>query len=382
MAGRKRSGNVAAPRQASIVETIRGWIVSGRYGPGRQLPKQTDLMRSLGAGTSTVQMALKRLAFEGFIEGRRPAGTFVVDRPPHLNHYGLVFFRDPQADTARHHWSRYYQALTLAASRFQMETGRRIIQFHGIDWHGDAPERKRLVAHLKAQQLAGVIFANAVFYLEGSPILELPGIPRVALETESRHPLVHPVSFYAAGDGSWMAKALAYIAGRGRRRVALVEYGMPAALAAAWEEGLARWGLTSHPRWRQTASLRYPDGVRRSVELLMHDAERPDALLVADDNFVEPAQAGLAACGVRVPEDVIVVGHANYPLPPAKSLPVRLLGHDMSEVLRVCVRLIDDWRRGVEPPAITSLSPIWEEEYEERCKRRSWTAATQSADAV
>jgi DNA-binding LacI/PurR family transcriptional regulator len=70
----------------------------------------------------------------------------------------------------------------------------------------------------------------------------------------------------------------------------------------------------------------------------------------------------LLAAGVRVPDDVAVVGHANWPMPPAKTLPVRLLGYDQRAMLRTAVEVIDRWRAGEKPPDAVTLPALWEEE--------------------
>ena len=73
----------------------------------------------------------------------------------------------------------------------------------------------------------------------------------------------------------------------------------------------------------------------------------PDALLISDDNLVEHATAGLVAAGARVPEDVEVVAHCNFPWPTPSVLSVERLGYDAREVLDRCLRAIDDRRSGV-----------------------------------
>ena len=41
--------------------------------------------------------------------------------------------------------------------------------------------------------------------------------------------------------------------------------------------------------------------------------DRPDALVITDDNLVPAATAGVLAAGRRVPADLEVVAHANFP---------------------------------------------------------------------
>ncbi len=341
-----------------VVATLRSKILEGRWQSGAQLPPRLQLLRTLNTTPVTLHHAVQRLVRDGFLRTAAGAGTFVTAAPPHLNTYAVIFVFDPAAYGGEVNWSRYYQALTQAVARFQQETGKRILQFHGIDEHTDSPDRKRLISHIKRQNLAGLIFANPPFQLAGTPILDSPGIPRVALTDKQSYPHVPIVKL----DGDmWVERALDYLAALGRRHVAILSFGGPD--SDAWvRAGLAARGMVSHRRWTQFVSMRQPEGARRAVELLMHDRERPDALLVADDNFVEQALAGLADAGMKVPAGIAVIGHANFPVAPSKVSPVRLLGYDAALTLRTCVDLIDRQRRGEIVPGETTLPALWEEE--------------------
>jgi DNA-binding LacI/PurR family transcriptional regulator len=320
------------------------------------LESQRELSARFGVAGVTVQTALKQLEREGFIESRSRSGTFVVAKPPHLNQYALVFNLNPANPEQ---WSRYYQALTQAAVSFQQETGRRMLMFHGINEHADSEDRQRLIACMETQRVAGVIFTNAPFQLEKTPILDLPGIPRVAFGSEQMYANV-PVVW---GDGAqWVAKALDHLAALGRRRVAVIDHGMGQEFDTWLQAGLAKRGMISHRRWHQYVAMRNQAGASNAVEMMMHDSERPDALLVLDDNFVEQALAGLGTAEMKVPKEVAVVGHANFPVAPAKVLPVRLLGYDVNLLLRTCVDLIDRQRAGEQVSGKTVMPILWEEE--------------------
>jgi DNA-binding LacI/PurR family transcriptional regulator len=361
-------------KNREIVARIRQEIVDGRFPPGCQLGSQRDLSVRFGVAGVTVQTALKQLEREGFIESRSRSGTFVVAKPPHLNQYALVFNLDPTNRFSPEQWSRYYQALSQAAVTFQQESGRRMMTFHGITEHTDSEDRQRLIAYMETQRVAGVIFANEPFQMVNTPILDLPGIPRVAVGSAQMYANV-PVVW---GNGAqWVAKALDHLAALGRRRVAVIDHGMGPQFDTWLQAGLAERGMISHRRWRQYVSLRTRAGASNAVEIMMHDPERPDALLVLDDNFVEQALAGLAAAGVNVPVDVAVVGHANFPVAPAKVLPVRLLGYDVNLLLRTCVDLIDRQRAGEQVPGMTAVPMLWEEEVSGQ-----WAASSAKATAA
>src|SRR5689334_18474940 len=128
--GRDRS----TPKQDEIVEALRARITSGKYPRSHQLPSQSRLAQDFVVSSVTVQLALSKLARMGFVHARRPQGTFVVDKLPHLSRYALVFWNDPTAPHAHYFWSRYYAALSQEAMRLCRE-GYDIEIFHGIDEH-------------------------------------------------------------------------------------------------------------------------------------------------------------------------------------------------------------------------------------------------------
>jgi DNA-binding LacI/PurR family transcriptional regulator len=90
--------------------------------------------------------------------------------------------------------------------------------------------------------------------------------------------------------------------------------------------------------------------------------QRPDALIIADDNLVDHACAGLMQLGLRVPDDVDVVAHANFPLSGNAILPVTRLGFDVPAILRTCLAVIARRHEGLEVPPLTVIPPLftWE----------------------
>jgi len=97
---------------------------------------------------------------------------------------------------------------------------------------------------------------------------------------------------------------------------------------------------------------------------MMRDGQvdRPDALLVTDDNLVEYATAGLVDAGVRVPTDMDVVVHCNFPWPTPSLVPVRRIGYDAAQMLRACLDIADVQRHGAPVPSPRTIPPLFEDE--------------------
>lgn len=195
--------------------------------------------------------------------------------------------------------------------------------------------------------------------LIGSRVLEQPGIPRVALMSKANFPQVNAVAL----DGSFGAKAVQHLAARGRRRIAVVTMDMLGTTRDVLPL-LAEHGMTTRPFWTMAIHPEFAEGARVFVELLMQARreERPDGLIVTDDNFVEHAIAGLIAARVRIGEELDAVVHCNFPWAGASVVPVKRLGYDARAVLQTCIELVDRQRRGEVVPPVTKLEAAFEEE--------------------
>jgi DNA-binding LacI/PurR family transcriptional regulator len=112
--------------------------------------------------------------------------------------------------------------------------------------------------------------------------------------------------------------------------------------------GMTARKMSTRPHWSQGAGRDGLHWIRNATHLLMHPGqlERPDGLIISDDNLVEYATAGLIDAGVKVPQDLDVVAHCNFPWPTPSVLPVQRLGYDARECLRICLDLLDRRRQG------------------------------------
>lgn len=64
-----------------VRDEIHEAILSGRYGPGDRLPRDTDIAEGLNCARSTVQRAMQDLSDSGLVERRRKGGTKVRSEP-------------------------------------------------------------------------------------------------------------------------------------------------------------------------------------------------------------------------------------------------------------------------------------------------------------
>ncbi|MEW6665315.1 MAG: GntR family transcriptional regulator [Thermodesulfobacteriota bacterium] len=68
------------PKYAQLKQTLRVAIEDGFWGPGSQLPPETELVPMVGMSLGTVQKALRALVDAGVLIRRQGQGTFVVGK--------------------------------------------------------------------------------------------------------------------------------------------------------------------------------------------------------------------------------------------------------------------------------------------------------------
>jgi hypothetical protein len=349
-----------------LLSHLRESIVRGSLAPGAQLPARAELKQQFQIANSTIQAAFDCLIRDGFVRTRGPKGSFVVEQPPHLYDYGLVF---PGAMSDPQHWGHFWRALLNESADPQRWRPRRLRAYRGVDSAADNETYAQLQSDVRAHRLAGLIFTSTPWPVHGTRLMEEAAIPMVAfMAPHPSFPSVHALH----GDGEGMIKlALDVLEADGRKRVAMFGLAEYTRERSHWERFLtaaARRGMEVRPYWAQLVSGSFPSCAREVAQLLMQPSQpdRPDGIFVTDDNFLEHVTAGVADAGVRAPRDVTIVSHCNFPWPTPSALPVRRVGFDVREILRIGMEAIDRMRLGQRLPAASPVPAVTDQDMDVR----------------
>ncbi len=363
MAGNTRVKKRRSVARNRVITVLRQQIAEGKLVPGSRLPIRVELQGQFQVSHVTLQRAIDNLAQDGFLQSRGRLGTFVADRPPFLNNYALVFPHHPGAGA----WTKLWSAVAHEAVAFEQAQVRRIpIYYDIIDGTPNNETYQSLLRDVREHRLAGLMFASSPHLIEGTPLIQEPGIPRVAMMSTPNNPALKLWNVNIDGQ-SFVEMALDYLAKRGRKRLAILA--APGLLATfsdnpAFAANAEARGMMIRDYWQQYVWEGSPICARNAVDLLMRGTQdgRPDALIIADDNLVESAIAGLMKAGVRVGEDVDVVAHANFPLTAMTGQPIRRLGFDVRQVIARCIEAIDRQRAGEAEPQELMVQAQWEQD--------------------
>lgn len=354
-----RPPGTAGRKRDAILEHLRRRILSGDLPPGARVPTREELVRRFRASMGTVQRALERLSRDGFAVSRGPAGTFVADAPPHLSNYGLVFELRP---TQQCPWSRFWTALLREAECTFSTDACRFTPYYLSGGDPAGEDYRELLGDFESHRLAGIIFAGPPYVVSGSPLVRQPGVPRVCLHDAAIYglPGVYP------DLESLLRRALEYLRDRHRRRLAFIALSSN----SNWERETQAVRLAAEmgldlPAFRvQSCNFGNFRAAANVAHLLaaLPPATRPDGLILADEHLVEPVAAGLVAAGLRVPQDLEVVAHGNFPLANPDVLPFRRLGFDCRRLLQTCLDVLQRQRAGRRVAMATRLPAVFDAE--------------------
>lgn len=338
-----------------IAADLRDAIVSGRFQPGDQLPKWDEMEQQYEVGRPTLTKALERLKRDGFLRATRARGTFVTARPPHLARFGIVLPSSPAwSSSGKGVWNRFWELLAATSPGLESDLDIELPVFYEV---ADNATRgaQRLAADLRRGRLGGLIIVGSNS-MRNLPELASAPVPRVAI-FDAPEQIGCPCVY--VDSQSFVDRSLRALRERGCKRVAVLTN--ESATFAGFERGLSDSGFESRPYWRLVIS---PASARNVVRLLLdYDHGRtPDALVIADDNLVDEGLAGVLAAGRRVPDDLTVVTHCNWPRPTGGSVATVRLGYDVRAILRTCVDLLLQQTHGRTPPPITRLPALAAEE--------------------
>lgn len=294
---------------AQVEQALRQAIAEDRF-PNGKLPTEVELAEQLSVSRETVRLAAETLQHEGLLVKIRSRGTFT--RPPPLL---------GQIKGATTKLLGYLQTDFVAASGEEEVTNRAIsgLMLQGALAEAGATGFTLEVHHTPHTQwreavqklcenarLAGVILAS---YNEEKLLRRLAarGLPVVLLDEDTKLPHVHSVRDDCF-EGA--RQAVFYLAQLGHRRIAYAHWqraDMNRWRPMGYQRGLRDAGLPCRRNWEILTEMT-ETGSHRLIDQFLGLAPRPTALYCFNNTLALFAVEELQRRGVRVPEEVSVLG--------------------------------------------------------------------------
>ena len=195
-----------------------------------------------------------------------------------------------------------------------------------------------------AERMGGVVIAVASAQKSRlAPLLER-GVPVVAID---RRPAGHDVDCVLVDNKLGAAQATAHLLAAGARRIACITGPRRVSTAnerlAGYEEALRAAGQVVDAKLVIREDFR-PRGGYDAIQRLCGGAGRPDAVFVANNLMTVGALRSLRDLGLRVPEDVRVVGFDDAPWAALVQPPLTVVSQPAYEIGRIAADLLFEKR--------------------------------------
>ncbi len=339
--------SVDRTRPATLAQQIREqltWAISsGTLVPGDELPSVRELAARLGVNFHTVRGAYRRLAEDGLVEVQQGARTRVAAFDPrHLW---------PAGNAPRSHLvgvvlptlaNPFYAQLLEGAEEVARRTGTLLALATTND---DQARALRAVAQLATQGVDGVVAVSTeISQLLAGPEGDLAGgerrLPLVVVDRPGVPGHVVNVDLEEAGY-----IATRHLVEHGHRSIGLIS---PAAASNVrpFEDGYRR-ALLEPAHERASEHVARVDGWGphdgdAGATALLAGLGRPTAIVAISDVVAIGAMRAARRLGLRIPDDVALVGVDDIPLldatdPPLTSvaLPARAMGAEAMATLEL-----------------------------------------------
>jgi GntR family transcriptional regulator, arabinose operon transcriptional repressor len=314
------------PKHRQVFDRLFAAIKSGDYRAGDRLPSEAELGKTFLASRITIAKAVNELQRLGLVSRRAGAGTYIL---PGKQNEGYVFgLLIP--DLGR---TEIFEPICHGMMRSPLSAAHSLLWGHAM---GEAKlqeqEALQLCHQYIAQRVSGVFFAPLEFTPEKDAFnrkiagaLDRAGIPVILLDRcvspypeRSKYDLVGIDNRRA---GFHISRHLLQL---GSRRIAFVAKPLSAptvdARIAGYREALHCAGVAAHDSF-----VRFGDPEDMSfIRALLDDCD-PDAIVCANDLTAARVMHMLLEIGVRIPEEIRMVGIDDVKY--ASMLPVPLTTH-------------------------------------------------------
>ncbi len=337
-----KRGLAAGLKHEQITQQLRERLASGAYEPGDFLPAERLLAEQFGVSRPTLRKALEPLVEAGALVNLPGVGTRVASAngAPRAT---------PAEGAARADWriialllpditNRFFIEVTEAIEYTALQRGYQLLLCNSR--HQGALEAVH-IRQLAERGVDGVIIGHDPNQEppETLRLLEEAGIPFVFLFSNPRTARYDSV---VLDEQSGVQQALRYLFSLGHREIAYCRTAgiVPHPRETAYRNIMAAHGLTV----RESHILPFEklEGAagQEAVRKLLAARPRPTAVFAGNDHSALLLLKNLAALGVRVPEDLSVIGFDNLSFTEHLTTPLTTVDQPKQEMGRRAVELL------------------------------------------
>ena len=307
----------AAPLYRQLKGILERQIENGDLRPGDMLPSLRQLCRDYEVSTITVRRALQELVGEGRLQSQQGVGTFVTARNRHPR-LALVTFGFHEQEWRRN--SSIFGDLIGGAATVAWEHDALFSVVRVDPGRGTADV---LASILDERFFDGLLIRILPDVAEGDlePLLGA-GLPYVVVK---RYIPGRPINCVVVDDVAAARQATAHLIAHGCRRIGFI---CPLGSVVGrdrhegYRQALAGHGLPYDPSLVQAPGEWFEERGYAAARALLALPNPPQAVFAAGDQLAIGAYRAAGELGLRIPQDLAIVGYDDIPAAAALQPPL------------------------------------------------------------
>lgn len=207
---------------------------------------------------------------------------------------------------------------------------------------GDPERERQILEMLISQQVQGIILTPSAHSMENLEVVRQHGIPVVLLDSPTTR---GPYASVGVDDVAGGRMAVGHLLASGHRSIAVISGPTEVRQAAArWEgaqQAVRAFGLDPEETLVHLSADSFSaDGGAEAMSLLLESSTLPSATFALNDIMAIGAIRTLRARGMRIPQDMAVVGYDDIPIAAELVTPLTTVRQPMADLGRRAAELL------------------------------------------
>lgn len=346
-------------KKDTVYNHLKKEIISGRLRSGKQLPRETELAKSLGVGKITLRDSLARLEDEGYIKRIHGKGTFVYPDGATTAAATIMVIHGTGSGFEQV-WHYVVPEVTRCATEKQLKvfitTTAAINMFSESDIHEFA----------QSNHIIGIVAVMSSF-IGSEPILDKmrsAGVPIVIANGKIDDAKKTGFACITVSEKDDWEAAISYLAELGHKRIGLIGHYTAHFRGYSLLETLQllkKYHVTPDESLIRTANFDRTDIIETVEAFCSDQATRPTAILCYSDFYAIYVYDALKELKLRIPEDVAVMGICGYPDARLLNPPLSTIDFGYAKSAEMAVEMLqepDKWFDPVTGEGKLRLKPL------------------------
>lgn len=346
------------PLYLQLADYFRRQIESNTLKPGERLMPELEMAKKYGLARGTVRQALALLVNQELLQRTRRKGTFVADTKV-SSHSPLISIVIPYLRD-----SLTVDIVRGAESILRLNGYSLIFGLSDASLDVECEQIKRL----QCNNISGLILFPVSISGEALMLTQIlrPSLSIVVIDRKIPEFAASGV-FVDNRCGAY--HAVEHLIALGHRRIVCVSHdgyissvtdrirGYEQAMRAAGLLPFAAVSIVKREPTPEGQPPTYSDEDMEPVDQLLHSQDRPTALFCINDFIALGVMRHILERGLRVPQDIAIVGFDDIPLAPFMSVPLTTVAQPKFEIGSQAALLLLDKISGKEPTTHTVVLP-------------------------